>query len=260
MLVYNCKSDTESPGNEDDMALSVTWFPEHRKSYGVLYGCPKRMLPHAEQFMDNICDSGTSLHPLILPVIFIELERKRLLDNFDRKKSRIYQTILDMERRLVVKNNSSESSGEEEKGAVEDATEGWDATRLWMEASSLNSGLESFRVQLERIMEHSRWLTANYFAAWDDDSDDYDEERDVGSGIERRLQEIMDECGSKGRSLETLLKGMSLATQMVTLFITHIPISARCIQVSKKLTRANSPAAGVELPLPTECKAVASHR
>lgn len=222
MVVYNCRSDTESPGNEDDMVLSVTWFPEHRKSYGVLYGCSKRMLLHAKEFTDKICDSATALHPLILPVMFMELERKRLFDNFDRQKSRIYARIIDMERRLVVKDDSSESSGDSEKGWAEDATEGWEATRLWMEASSLNSGLESFRVQLEGIVEHSGWLSEKYFAA-EGGVHDYDEERDVGRGIEGRLQEIMDECKSKGRSLETLLKGMSLATQMVITPV-HAPL------------------------------------
>lgn len=218
MIVYNCKSDTESAGGENDMALSVTWFPEHRKTYGVLYGCPKQALRHAKDFTDSICDSGTALHPLILPVIFIELERKRLFDNFDRQKSRIHKLMLEMERRLVVKENNSESSSDEEKGACEDAKEGWDATRLWMEASSLNSGLESFGVQLERMVEHSRWLSERYFTAGEGGAHDYDEERDVGRGIEGRLREIMDECESKGRSLNTLLKGMSLATQMVTIY------------------------------------------
>ena len=213
--MYNCKSDTESFGNDDDMALSVTWFPENQKSYGVLYGCPKQMLTHAKEFTDKICHSGTAFHPLLLPAIFIELERRRLFDSFDNKKSRIHTQIINMERRLVVKEDSSVSSGDSEKGGAEDAAEGWEATKLWMEASSLNSGLESFRVQLEGMVEHSKWLSEKYFVPVEGGAHDYEEERHVGRGIEGRLREIMNECESKGRSLETLLKGMSLATQMV---------------------------------------------
>lgn len=199
------------------MALSVTWFPEHRKCYGALYGCSKTMLNHTKRFITKVADSGPALHPLLLPVIFIELERKRLFNNFDFQESGIYTRILNMERRLSNKNGRESHSDNEKSGAVF-AAEGWEATNLWMEASSLSSGLESFRVQLGRMAEHSRWLSEKYFAAEAGESEGVDgntEQRDIGTAIEGRLQEIMDECESKVRSLNTLLKGMSLATQMV---------------------------------------------
>lgn len=216
--VYNCRSDTESPGDEDDMALSVTWFPEHGKSYGVLYGCSKTMLKHAKNFIDKVDGSETALHPLLLPIIFIELERKRLFNNFDFQESEIYRRIFLMERRLSVDDGGRESHGDDEKAGAAFAAEGWEATNLWMESSSLSSGLESFRVQLGRMSEHSRWLSEKYFAADSGDSGISErnaEQRDMGTAMEGRLQEIMDECESKVRSLNTLLKGMSLTTQMV---------------------------------------------
>lgn len=197
------------------MTLSVTWFPKHRKSYGVLYGCSNTMLKHTKRFTDKVGDSEAALHPLLLPVIFIELERKRLFNNFDFQESEIYTRILNMERRLSV---NDDAHGDNEKGGAAFASEGWDATNLWMNASSLSSGLESFRVQLGRMAEHSRWLSETCFAAKTGESEEADgntEQRDIGTGIEGRLQEIMDECESKVRSLNTLLKGMSLATQMV---------------------------------------------
>ena len=233
--VYNCRSDTESPGDEDDMALSVTWFPEHRKSYGVLYGCSRTMLMHAKHFIDKIDDSRAALHPLLLPVIFIELERKRLLNNFDFQESEIYRRILNMEKRLSINGDDRESHSNDEKSGAAFAAEGWEATKLWMEASSLSSGLESFRVQLGRMAEHSRWLSEKYFAPDSRDPegvDDNAEERDTGTGIEGRLQEIMDECESKVRSLNNLLKGMSLATQMVRKH-SHRPLPALGLDVSQ---------------------------
>lgn len=199
------------------MVLSVTWFPEHRKSYGALYGCSKTMLQHTKRFIDKISDSGTALHPLLLPIVFAELERKRLFDALEFQQSEIYRRILTMEKRLVG-GDGRETQRDEEKIAGALAADGREAAGLWMEASSLSSALESFRVQLGKMAEHSRWLSATYFAAGTAESggtDDDAEERDIGSAVEGRLQEIMDECESKVRASNTLIKGMHLVMQMV---------------------------------------------
>ncbi|SPN96564.1 uncharacterized protein DNG_00087 [Cephalotrichum gorgonifer] len=214
-IVYNFMSDTESTENEDldDLIMSVTWFPLSRKAFGTIYGCQDEPGKQVRRFMRRIEDAQTALHPLLMPMIFFELERTRLLNCFEEKQSDIYQKILEMERglRRQVKIRDSNSG---EKHSNDEADNRHEITELWMQASSQRTGIVSLKVQLGRMVEHSKWLSAEYFAKKSDGADPFAKERKVGEMIETRLQAIMAECDSKARSFDTLLGGMGLATQM----------------------------------------------
>ncbi|KXH43892.1 hypothetical protein CSAL01_01808 [Colletotrichum salicis] len=74
------------------------------------------------------------------------------------------------------------------------------------------------------MIEHSEIVAKTYFkppVVGSDEIDEHVEERRLGSRIEMRLREMVDELGSKIRSCEGLLGGMSLAAQMESNYYTR---------------------------------------
>ncbi|OHE95971.1 hypothetical protein CORC01_08664 [Colletotrichum orchidophilum] len=223
-IVYNCKSDIESPPphvrNPNDVALAVTSFPTIGTAYAVMYGCTQPIIDLVSKYLKGF--GGQALHPLVMPMIFAEIERKRLFDLLDVEKTTLRRRILDLENKLRGEAQGSIS----EKGDTEpfSSTRDCESTKLWIDVSSLKNGLESLMVQLQNLIEHSGNLATTQFKPPVDGShevDKYIEERRTGSRIVMRLREMVDELGSKIRSCQGLLGGMSLAAQMESNYYTR---------------------------------------
>ncbi|KAK1676305.1 hypothetical protein BDP55DRAFT_662258 [Colletotrichum godetiae] len=221
--VYNCKSDTENPpvlNSPNDVALSVTSFPTRGTAYAVMYGCTQPVLDLTVKCLKNT--GGQALHPLIMPVIFAELERKRLLDLLDMEKTSLEQRILELESKLRGEDQNSISEKADSEPVLR--TRDCESTKLWIDVSKLQNGLHSLRIQLQNMVEHSENLAATYYKPPSEDSGEIDEHLEVrraGAKIQMRLREIIDELGSKIRSCESLLGGMSLAAQMESNYYTR---------------------------------------
>ncbi|KAK2001140.1 hypothetical protein LX36DRAFT_747129 [Colletotrichum falcatum] len=230
-IVYNCKSDTASHSSfesPDDIALSVTSFVECCTTYAVMYGCAARTIRFVPAILSKFQDQA--LHPLIMPMIFAELERKRLFDMLDRKQTLLEQRILDLENKLRGENQrgileEAKNAGSAENAEITAQSRDCESTKLWIDVSSLKNGLESLKAQLVKMTEHSDELAATVFkppaAGSAPGSDQYAEERQTGERFAMRLREMITEFESKVRSCDSLLGGMALAAQMESNYYTR---------------------------------------
>ncbi|KAK1528639.1 uncharacterized protein CCOS01_06473 [Colletotrichum costaricense] len=221
--VYNCKSDTESPPSvnyPDDVALSVTSFPNLGTTHAVMYGCTQPIIKSTTRYLKDF--GGQAIHPLVMPMIFAEIERARLFDLLDKERTTLEQRILDLETKLrgEAQSPTSEKADPEPLLRMRDC----ESTKLWMDVNRLKNGLQSLRIQLQNMIEHSENLAMTYFkppVEGKDGIDKYVEERRTGNRIEMRLREMVDEFGSKIRTCEGLLGGMSLSAQMESNYYTR---------------------------------------
>ncbi|KAK1960831.1 hypothetical protein LY78DRAFT_723805 [Colletotrichum sublineola] len=206
-IVYNCKSDTAfQPSSEspDDIALSATSFVECGATYAVMYGCKAQTIDLVSRILRKFQDQA--LHPLLIPMVFAELERKRLFGMLDRKQTSLQQRILDLENKLRGESQSGILENAKNAQSAENAditaqTRDCESTKLWIDVSSLKNGLESLKDQLVKMAEHSEELAATVFKPPPAESapgtDQYAEERKTGERFAIRLREMVTEFDSK---------------------------------------------------------------
>lgn len=212
--MYNCKSDTVSPTDDDDIVMSVTVFPEKRMTFAVMYGCTKSTMKNVGSYLKRLkTQSNLSIfHPLILPMVFTELERKRLLNVLERKTSELGQRILVMQNRL--KEDEQKTTSHQDSGVTLAARE-MGTTELWRSVSAMKNGLASLKTQLVSMNAHCSNLSQTSLKEGIE-TDECRTERESGGRIQVRIQDIIDEFDSKIRHCDNLLGGTELATQMVS--------------------------------------------
>ncbi|RYO83268.1 hypothetical protein DL766_002145 [Monosporascus sp. MC13-8B] len=206
-IVYNCKSDTESPAGENDIAMSTTCFTGKHITFAVMYGCTESVMQDTMMWLKRLKGSGkiSAFHPLILPMVFAEFERKRLLNMLDRQGSHLNQRIIDMENKLT-----GRLYGDDRNITERDC----ETTKLWVDVSRLQNGLQSLKAELMSMIDHLDTLSKNELGPGENGSDNHSREREAGSAIRSRLLEMVTEFDSKIRHCEGLLGGIALATQM----------------------------------------------
>ncbi|KAI1357371.1 hypothetical protein F5Y08DRAFT_324447 [Xylaria arbuscula] len=239
-VVYNCKSDTLSPAEEDDMILSATHFPQKSAIFAVAYGCTDHCREEIGYWLGYA--KTFSFDPLLLCMIWAELERRRLIDGVDLKATPLWEGIWHMNETLNIdhKNMNSlltkQSLGDKSSriGRSSTGSDGMikvtrvgtkqkeimkrecEAVNLWVNVSTLKNGLESFKTELKSMLECSR------------DSSDSEEDppqqqqqevgldsirRHAAYRIQHRLRGMIVEIEGKVRYTDSLLQGMVLATQ-----------------------------------------------
>lgn len=97
---------------------------------------------------------------------------------------------------------------------------------LWIKISHLKNGLENWKTQLRKMVEHTRELEETDFGmSYDMQTEAWAGRRDAlkecGKRLRERLQDLMDEYDDFIRECDHILAGMSLATQLVTILILH---------------------------------------
>ncbi|KAI0015305.1 hypothetical protein F4780DRAFT_90017 [Xylariomycetidae sp. FL0641] len=208
-LVYNCKSDDKSPTNEDYILMSVTCFPKIPLTFAVMYGCTLDIIEYATSVLDNY--SMSSYHPLLLPMMFAEIERQRLLKVLRTEGTDLKQRIQDMDHRLWSDPHSRAMS---EKSIVTETINQRDckAAQAWVSVSLLKNGLSGLITVIESISEHSKSLRRSTMQSYNE----VVKRRHDGttSKIQSRLAEISIELKRKIENCDTLLHGMTLATQI----------------------------------------------
>lgn len=180
----------------------------------------------------------STYHPLVLPLLFAENERRRHFKMADRLCDKLLTRALNIStnRHEPVANCGGEGN---QPGAAD--TDG--TLRLWLEMSHLKNGLESWRKQLDKIIPHAETLFHGNIISNDLGSitssestpvnmhlsimdsfeklkdqlseEDCDEREKSLFRIKVRLEEIKEEYDEKIRSCGTIVDGMILATHMV---------------------------------------------
>ncbi|KAK8134610.1 hypothetical protein PG984_006622 [Apiospora sp. TS-2023a] len=227
--VYNCRSDTTcQTGKSDDILMSVTSFPDIPLTFGVMYGCTEQTMKFVLQYLDNL--PRPALHPLMIPMMFLELERTRLLEALREKAGNLTQRILEMENRLsnfadeeetVKQQNDASEKDVAARNAEQDKTQDkmlqkdCQATNDWVLVSGLKNGLQSLIAVVGSMTEHSH----NFREENETDTSPTAGNRRLYTGntekFQARLKEMDIELQSEVRKCEGLLGSMALATQMV---------------------------------------------
>lgn len=208
--MYHCRSDTESLNTPDDMTMSTTFLLDNSTTLAVMYGCTPEVMEGTVAWLKLL--KGPSFHPLILPMIFAEFERGRLLEVFSLQNSEVHQKILAMENKLKEDERITDViSGVE---VIQKITQrDCDSTKLWLSISRLKNGLESLKTQLESMIRHSKVLSDSIFTEADGG---HEHQRASGIRIVARLEEMIAEIEGRVRTCDGLLGGMTLSMQMVS--------------------------------------------
>ncbi|KAH8648672.1 hypothetical protein BX600DRAFT_518035 [Xylariales sp. PMI_506] len=216
--VCHCKSDTKSPAGEDDIIISITSFSRKPLTFVVMYGCTEKVMNDVAACLKKYRRSA--FHPFMLRMIFVELERERLMNALRLKTPCLQDRIIGMERRL---NNERLPT---EHGAVQKKVEphqtiirnDCDALEIWSDVSQLKNGLEAFIPVLDTILGA---VTNEYKKRPEIDLElgsivSYQQGNwaECTEKIESRLTEIILELQCKIRACDSLLSCMALATQM----------------------------------------------
>ena len=190
--------------------MSVTCFPEKQINIGVMYGCTPSVMSYARIFLRSLegVAGQTAFHPMILPMVYAELERKRLLNVLEDNTTQLEQRILDIEKKL-----RRRGKDRYEKGAPHSNPTARDCetTRLWVGASSLKNGLESLKAQFVSMSEHCHKL---YYWQSSGERDFPRIDQEASDRIKNRLLEMSEELNTKVRHCEGVLGGTLLAGQL----------------------------------------------
>ncbi|KAI1258791.1 hypothetical protein F5Y18DRAFT_433922 [Xylariaceae sp. FL1019] len=208
-VVYNCKSDTVSPAEKDDIVLSVTHFPRTSSIFAVVYGCTAESRDEIEYWLKF--SKTFAFDPLLMPMLWAELERRRLINNIEVKGAALWKSIkhmnesldtddvLSISRSRAMRSNRGGNTIAMTKIGItqkEITQRECEAVNLWVDVTSLQSQREAEvdplkpeKGELNRIRKHT------------------------SDRIRRRLKEMMEEIESKVGYVDSVLGGMVLATQ-----------------------------------------------
>lgn len=171
-----------------------------------MYGCTEGDMDTVDDWL--ACNEVSAFHPLVLPMIFAELERKRLLRAFENSESDLKQRILNMENRLRVEDSENKKSKTKTT-----TTRDYEAIRHRLAMNSLSNGLEAFRTQLSDMREHlqvGKFQEFNYGNARRKKAN-----KKCGAVIDSRLKTILTEFEGRLRKCAGLLENMNTSIQMV---------------------------------------------
>ncbi|KAI0435618.1 hypothetical protein F4803DRAFT_544957 [Xylaria telfairii] len=207
-IVYNCRSTAAWQG---DLGLSVTFTPRTLTTNAIMYGCNDQT---TENIINRLSNSDLpELHPMVLVVLFAELERDRL-DRLVRDKiSHLIQQII----RMTEKKNYTLDNRDSSPLSPSLAT----SIRDWLGMGDLRNGLQAFKQKMQDMIAHTDELEILFDPESDklDIASDLEAEvlrglRDAGSKIKERLKHLVDEFDELIRKCATIIEGVGLASQL----------------------------------------------
>lgn len=192
--------------------MTTTPFDKKPFTYSVVYGCTTTIINKMSGWLRRTDEFA--FHPLLLPMMFAEIERLRLLEPLERKGGELSLRILDMENRLQDDGVDRELKDKANDSSFSLTKRDCDAIRLWLSASDLKDGMKSLLPQLEAIRERLADIQPSLsFNALGMRIDRWNEE--CSQLMDLRLKEMIAEFQSRLEGCESQLGAMTLATQMV---------------------------------------------
>ncbi|KAI3319259.1 hypothetical protein HD806DRAFT_509510 [Xylariaceae sp. AK1471] len=208
-IVYNCRSAAAWHG---DLALSVTFSPHNLTSHAIMYGCDKKTTEDVIRRLSN--SDLLEFHPMVLVVLFAELERDRLDRLVRNKISQLIQRIISITETTNYTLDSNDSSPLSPSLAT--------SIKDWLEMGDLRNGLQAFKRKMQDMMEHVDELQDTLLNP-DDDENNFAAKldpkrlrdfRDTGMKIKERLKHLVDEFDEHIRKCATIIDGVGLASQL----------------------------------------------
>ncbi|KAI8623223.1 hypothetical protein F5Y19DRAFT_481969 [Xylariaceae sp. FL1651] len=208
-IVYNCRSTASWQG---DMALSVTFYPSELTSHAIMYGCDEKM---TDEIIGRLSNSDIAeFHPMVLVVLFAELERDRLDRLVRNKISQLIQRIINITENTSLLPGRNDSPSPPTPLAM--------SITEWLELGDLRNGLQAFRRKIQDMTEHLDELQGALFNQNNENNNNIvglDPQRlrgleDTGMKIKERLKHLMDEFDEHIRKCATIVNGVGLASQL----------------------------------------------
>ncbi|KAK7920292.1 hypothetical protein PG985_008314 [Apiospora marii] len=244
--------------------MSVTSFPDIPVTIAVMYGCTEETMKFVSVRLDSY--KRIALHPLMLPMVFVELERKRMLDALQVETSILDQRILEIQTRLSNNNFAPEPDKSNTKkvteedsvasmvsvGGVAEVVEMVDrakdsvnnetrenndtmlrkdckATKDWLMISKVKSGVQSLITILDAMATHSVEFSEGSEPLTSPSAGNRGIYTSNTGKFQDRLREMDTELNSEVRTCDRFLSGMSMATQMEWNFYTRRDAKANII-------------------------------
>ncbi|CZR63864.1 uncharacterized protein PAC_13761 [Phialocephala subalpina] len=151
--VYNCRT---SNAWDMDLALTTTYFPHRGLTFAILFGCP---LSVEEEIIRRLSfATAEAAYPLLLPGIFVELERTRHVHvveaMIDELETKIFEADLFKDETEQSHTSRRETRNQEKRTA-------------FLDTAYLRNGLIGWSAQLSKMVQNSEDLENNVFAAGD---------------------------------------------------------------------------------------------
>lgn len=168
-------------------------------------------------------------HPMLVPGIFAEIERERHIGLVSKHQTVLLKTVTHLSNQEHWKDIPAVNNRAANNGANSQSDEYY--IDPWLHVSHLKNGLENWKEQLQKMVEHVDELSTTVFLAADQsqstpfpltstEEEKFKERmRNSGHRIKRRLLEIIFDYNEHIRACETTMQGMTLATQLVSLQI-----------------------------------------
>ncbi|KUI62347.1 hypothetical protein VP1G_09484 [Cytospora mali] len=166
----NKKYDAIANTWPNDLALTATHFMQSRLTFGILFGCTEETEREAVNRISKAKEQ--SFHPLLLPGIFAELERERMVEVVESSIDQIEEAIFEM-------NIGASSIMESAKPSDDTSYPGGPrAARkaVWLNTTFLRNRLQTWKTQMLKMVEHVEEISAMIQSDANNDGSDANDE------------------------------------------------------------------------------------
>ncbi|KAB5571981.1 hypothetical protein GE09DRAFT_1097788 [Coniochaeta sp. 2T2.1] len=203
---YCCRTTNIRPG---DLAVSSVFYPKSGFTAAVVFGCSQSVKEEIAERMSRL-ENSTS-HPLVIMGMIAEIELKRQDDMVGSHVADLLQRMADL-------------TNYEQISTTSKVRKDHYSVASWIGITSLRNSLQTWQVQISRMIEHLDHLQVMFEADFSRLHND-NSSVTVGQGwqrhgaktgrrMKRRLREIIHEYDKYIQHCNMSIEGMSLATQM----------------------------------------------
>ncbi|XXH01035.1 hypothetical protein Hte_007386 [Hypoxylon texense] len=179
-----------------------------------------------------------------------DIERNRHVDMVADYSSKLMQRVLDMGRAIPASTSTRRSGNSEpEKPDIGyfNLPKDLDSVMDWLEMRHIRNGLENWKTELRKLLQHIAELGRVHYDAMETPTDDVAQDmRRQGVRIYERLTQIINEYDGKIRECSRVIDGLSFATQVEWNQIarvdtnTNLEISSSTMEISKATQKDGS--------------------
>lgn len=203
-----------------DLALAATHFPSCSLTFAVIFGCSLSVERTIIKRLQGAIIEAS--HPLLVPGIFVELERTRHLEIIE-------ESVGAIEKRITTLAYTSQQM--EAMASCERDKDNQEKRDQWLDTTYLRNSLTSWNEQLRTMETHMNELIEGQFPLRNDvhpstkarrkkkearvDPNKLRMQR-IGIKIRNRISEIIKEYDDKIRDCTMRVDGMAMATQWVS--------------------------------------------
>jgi hypothetical protein len=191
LVVSYLAYDVRTSGRwKNSLALSVTWHPDQNLTMAVMYGCTDENI---EEVLNELRKIDIAvLHPLIMPTILAELERRRMIDMVRESVGELRTKVINYGRQ------QADIAGDHDKETLS----------LWLQIHHMRNELESWRKELLSLQTHARELSES--------GELNNIMKEKGEKIYERAEEMIREYEENAGLCTMVLDGLALSTQFVS--------------------------------------------